>query len=701
MTVSGYDSRYNIIRNINIKNIYTTNIDDLFFHIFENNDSNKYLNDTMIRGAATQDNNAIEYFSLHGCVRHPQYDYIFGETSIASAFSKISNGNVYDPWPSLRHNAQQTPMLFWGWNFSDSGPLEAMYGENNSVNENITKWILLYNPDPETIDYLESLSFNIIIGDTSDMLDYFINILNKIIPVSGTHKLDKVQSNKLLDQYVFPKKPHSYPFENYFVEFTPQWCYIVNDRIAKTSKYREVLNEILKDRNVLVYGIRGAGKTTLLMQLMKEPMLNNMYEYVHCMKAPSLEQAQRYLRLIKNKRTLLFVDDCFRDTDAILELIKRNNLRLVAFDRDFSYESQAFMIPDKKFKKIDISELKTNESEKIIETIPRRLLRKNYSIKNWKDDPTIPSLFTFILRKNSISFIEKFCNEDKVSAEVFLVICYVHSCGVPCSFDMIYSYLGEKKYSWKEMLDIIDKIGKLIHKCYSIDLNLNFDNQDYYTCRSRIFAEQIIRRLDDKQKILENVLIKFVENVPVHKIPMYDCFKRRAYDADLATKVFRNDIEKGEEFYRLCKRRYETEYVYQQAALYFARHRKYQKAFQWIDQAKNLTHYNRFSIESTYSQIFFDVSIQENSKENAKNALDGLEKCCRKDKRKYIHYAAYAQRVYKFYDKYGVHRVGFHLETALKYLAEGMKSNALSDKNRYKLKVLKEKFDRLYSELSI
>ena len=128
---------------------------------------------------------------------------------------------------------------------------------------------------------------------------------------------------------------------------------------------------------------------------------------------------------------------------------------------------------------------------------------------------------------------------------------------------------------------------------------------------------------------------------------------------------------------------------------------KYQKAFQWIDQAKNLTHYNRFSIESTYSQIFFDVSIQENSKENAKNALDGLEKCCRKDKRKYIHYAAYAQRVYKFYDKYGVHRVGFHLETALKYLAEGMKSNALSDKNRYKLKVLKEKFDRLYSELSI
>ena len=88
---------------------------------------------------------------------------------IASAFSQRDNQNS---WKQLSKDSARNPILFWGWNFEDSGPIEAMYGSDGGIDNNSKKWVLLYKPSQETVDFLESLNFNIIIGDTTSLFKY-------------------------------------------------------------------------------------------------------------------------------------------------------------------------------------------------------------------------------------------------------------------------------------------------------------------------------------------------------------------------------------------------------------------------------------------------------------------------------------------------------------------------------------------------
>lgn len=74
-------------------------------------------------GAEYDDEPKIDYFPLHGSVRNRK-GYVFGATEIASAFSQ--KDNRYS-WNRLAKDSSKNPILFWGWNFEDSGPIEAMY----------------------------------------------------------------------------------------------------------------------------------------------------------------------------------------------------------------------------------------------------------------------------------------------------------------------------------------------------------------------------------------------------------------------------------------------------------------------------------------------------------------------------------------------------------------------------------------------
>ena len=78
-TVGNFNPLYMSLLNISIKNIYTTNIDDLFFKIFNQIDRTIYLSDLSMNGDTYNDENAIRYFPLHGCVRN-QDEYVFGAT---------------------------------------------------------------------------------------------------------------------------------------------------------------------------------------------------------------------------------------------------------------------------------------------------------------------------------------------------------------------------------------------------------------------------------------------------------------------------------------------------------------------------------------------------------------------------------------------------------------------------------------------
>lgn len=240
------------------------------------------------------------------------------------------------------------------------------------------------------------------------------------------------------------------------------------------------------------------------------------------------------------------------------------------------------------------------------------------------------------------------------------------------------------------MYDILNRAGGLIKEAveWLEDYSILDGLQNYYQCRSRFFAEKIISSIPVGNSVLADVLNEFTQYVPVFKICLYDKFKRSAYDADLAVRAFSN-IDDGRAFYKLCAQKDESEYVYQQAAIYFSRMGDYKSAFDWIEKARNLAHYNRFSIDSTYAKIYFDVNLKANQEE-AEAALDILSDCCTNDKRKSIHFANFAKCCLAYYEEY---RDRGYLSRALQYIEEGLDDEnlSLSWKNKHELYDLKLK----------
>jgi|GEM_PF-847455 len=698
--VKDFSELYHGIYNIKLNNIYTTNIDDLFFCLFENPEKVYRLEDKSRRGGSyrTTDKKPnvdytdfiINYYPLHGCVRNSG-DYVFGATEIASAFS---NRNIQSSWKSLAEDASNHPILFWGWNFEDSGPIEAMYGGNNNISNNINRWVLLYNPSEETVDYLKTLQFNIIKGSTIDMLKYLQDFRTPESQEENLHIQSNVEG--FLAELCPPKNDKSlptYPMDMFFVDYMPHWSQIYTNRIPKLVHYKKIADYIALDKDVVIYGIRCSGKTTMLMQLMTDITISKKVR--HYMIAPSLEQVELYLKALNGGKSLLFVDDGFRDTDAVIRLLKATNVQLVLADRDFDYERQYHRIQKYPFEPVDITEISPEDGQHIIDLLPEKLRRWNLSTDKFKKDSTLLTLLAENLKSVNFRFIQEFVKKDYDSARVFLLICYIHACGIPCSFDMIYSFLGDDKYTWQQMFEIVKRAGGLIKEYseYFGNYNILDTLQDYYQCRSRFFAEKIIQSIPRGNSAFAEMLTTFVNNVPPYKICQYDKFKRNGYDADFTYRAF-IDAADGERFYNYCLEKDDSEYIYQQAAIYFSRNKEFKKAFEWIDRANNMTHYNRFSIDSTYAQIYFDVNV-ETDKEQSKRALDILNDCCQNDQRKAIHFTAFAKRVSKFCDLYPQDSRPY-IEQALFFIDEGLKNDgvSLSQKNKNFLRDIKNKLEK-------
>jgi len=707
--VESFSERYKALLDVNIRNIYTTNIDDLFCKLFEDPNCASFLNNRSIRGHEYNSangaghKNLVNYFPLHGCIR-THGEYVFGATEIASAFSQK---NLQQSWASLAQDAEQNAILFWGWNFEDSGPIEAMYAGQRHVNQNVKKWALLHNPDEETIDFLLSLNFNIIRGDTSDMLQYLLDFENG----QARSQTDLITNDTVAEElrpFVPPTADTegSYPLKSFFCDYTPRWSYVYSKMIPQLSYYKCIADWIAANKSIVFTGIRGAGKTTLLMQLIVNI---ETYRLKHYMLAPTLEQVESYLKSLRNRKSIVFVDDCFRDTDAIIKLMDAYNVQVICCDRDFNYERQYHKIQHLDFETIDITELTKEDAQSIINTIPMDLKKNTVNTKKFEKDPTLPNLLVTTLKANNFKFMESFYKNDPVAAKVFLMICYVHSCGVPCSFDMVYSFLGDEAYTWQEMMNIVQRVGKLIKDCadnsdYFGSFDINFSLQDYYQCRSRIFAERIIESIPEGNIPFAEVLFDFANYVPPFKICAYDKFKRNGYDADLACRAF-TKLSDGKDFYETCTLKDESEYIYQQAAIYFSRMKDVKEAFLWIDRARNLAHYNRFSIDSTYAMIYFNANIGIDYVQCEK-ALSILNNCCTSDKRKAIHFSTYSKCVLAYaeaHQKDDADNILGYIDTALGFISEGLddKNISLQTKNKWELNKLKKDLDKAKKKYSL
>lgn len=689
--VNEYSREYNYLTNINIKNIFSTNIDDLIFKIWDNNtETQKYINNTLNLGE-NNDSLAINYFPVHGCVLNPDKDYIFSNIKIASAYSSQDGS-----WESLKLTVNSSPILFWGWSFNDSDIIEAIYSSRGKlVDDNTRKWIVLHEPQEYEIDFYKSLNFSIIIADTYELLKYFEKFKLKI-----DKRID--DTIKIPVKYQVPSslKEASYPVENFFMGDIPRWSYIYSGQVIKTQHYKKLADLIHSGSNVIVTGIPASGKTTLMMQLASGIETEKPK---HMLYTPTVAEVNEYCKIVGKEKVLVFVDNCLNDYMALLHLITKSNIQVIGFERDNKYESISYRLFENnlKFELYDVSEVYEQDIARIIESIPKgiysgrivdvqdktifEIIRKHTKV------PVMEDRFATILRE--------LYSYDEKATELFLMISYVHSCGVPVSYDMIYSYLEDDDY--QNVYREIKNVGKLIIECYDQDFRflgeMDLDDQDYYRCRTRYLAELIIQKVPN-YKLMRSVLNRFIEKVPVFKICRYDIFKSSAFDADLVTRYFVK-YKEGIEFYKKCLEIEDSAFMYQQIALYASRKRKYSDAFRWIDKAKNCEKRNIFSIRNTHAIILFNANIGKENKDGSvvatlHQSLGILKDCYENDLRKGFHARIFGELILKFYETYGYEEVEKYIETAVEWLDTEISSKNNGNTSIKKMRQVKRDIEK-------
>lgn len=706
-TVGEFDPSYDVLPKLPLRNIYTTNIDDLLPRVYDASDMAVTLQDRALVGASYGNSavTSVGYHPLHGSVTHSTDDYVFGADEIASAFAFAGESSL--SWRTLARDTHEQPILFWGWNFNDAGPIRAMFSGLRTTNDNPNRWALIPDPTPQMKGILQSIGFCIIVGDTKGMLEYLNEYVASRQATIELSSYANVSRTNGLEAYRVPANDNtltSYHLKDFFVELSPRWSHIYSGDVPMMSSYKRVADAIASGQDVIVIGMHGSGKTTLMMQLATS------YKTLlpkHYMVAPHKTDVMTYLKKLGGTKSILFVDDCFRDTDAVIELLSRRNVQTVFFARDHSYESQCYKLRRFSYKLVDVTEIKRTDGQAIIDAIPRELRHRKVDLRNFEKNPTILWVLAISMYGVNFKFLKKFYEEDPDAARVFLMITYVHFCGTPCSFDMVYSFLGDDSYSWEEMLGIVDRIGSLV--CDASDGSIDGYNakdglQDYYACRSPEFARRIIHCIQhpknnaddsswygEENKLLADVLMNFAQRVMPYKVCSYDAFKRKCCDSDLAVRAFACESD-GEEFYNLYVERDESEYVYQQAALYFSELRNYRKAFDWIDRAYNLARINRFAIDATRAQISFDANLDVDEGQSRK-ALESLNDCCKNDQRKATHFLAYAVRCLRFCSRYPQVRITEHLRNSLEYIDEALEkgSKLLGRNNMERLSGLRPK----------
>ena len=164
--VQKFDVRYHVLESLNVRTIFTTNIDDLMFKIFAGSRSH-YLNDLGTKGPAFTDRAAINYVALHGSIIHEGEPLEFTSTNLAAAFSIDP-----DKWHFLTAQIQKYPTLFWGYSLGDAGTLQALNPQTIKGRPHQDKWIALNQPTEGDKRYFRALGFQIIESDSESLLHY-------------------------------------------------------------------------------------------------------------------------------------------------------------------------------------------------------------------------------------------------------------------------------------------------------------------------------------------------------------------------------------------------------------------------------------------------------------------------------------------------------------------------------------------------
>jgi hypothetical protein len=323
-TVGSFEEIYSSVANINVKNIVTVNIDDLLENIFKN-DHKRYLNNAEIRAFSYDKDHAINTFYLHG---HVKTDKNYKFTNFEMAITPFNSNDEAHP---IRRALRSYPTLIWGARIDDPYPLIAL--DTGDLGSNKEKWILLFEPDAVQIELFRAQRFNIISGDTKQLLEYF---RDKLLPSSDLQpakiKLNKKIRNSIPTPQQITLDP-ARPIEEFYRGAPPTWRDVANDitRVYRTSHFRKIVNALDAKRNVIITSSLACGKTTLIMQIAWDYSFDGYKVFFSY--PPSLEEAQSLINEIDGENALVIVDDFADDIDAISLLMSQKNLQVLVADQ--------------------------------------------------------------------------------------------------------------------------------------------------------------------------------------------------------------------------------------------------------------------------------------------------------------------------------------------------------------------------------
>jgi len=669
-SVHGFSPLYNNVAKINIKSIYTTNIDNLIYKIFEKS-KKKYIRDQALLGPST-DNKAINYLPLHGCILDPERGFVFDVNSLANIYNDVPR-----IWSCLSRELEMRPTIFIGYSFSDSSVIQALTSQQTFQNCQKEKWIVLRNEDLELSEFYSSQGFSVIEANLDEILTFFGE-------VGKNDRKSSIDDEKMffLKPYIVPTSLNDITFQrpirDFFEGSNPQWCDIISNQLYRTQYFSKIQNSIYNpNKNTIIIGSPVSGKTTIMMQVACAIEFDGLKLFFSSL---SEEKAEFLVKIIDSDKAIIFVDNLYDSIDS-LPILEKPNIKLVCAERSHNFSIISHLAPTDKYDIINVTTLNDQDLQGVFNSLPQGLrneyLKKETELRLYGKD----SIFEFVIRnintpnikdryKNAIQKLE---NDDKELAEFLILCAYMHNCHIPLSFEMAYDYFDT--FNRQDIFDLKDDSCDIV-KDYIPNDAVTYENMDYYYPRSYYIAEIIIDACS--AGLLKRVIWNVIRKIPSFRICDYRKFRKYAFDKNIIAKAF-PDWNEGKSYYEeafLYDNR--NPYVLQQGALYLSGFGQYDLAFGWIDKAINMTNNKFFSIRNSHAIILFNANISktgDKAKAELDNSMEILEKCINNDARKKFHANTYGQQAIRYYKKFGDAQARTYLLKAKEWLDKEIKDS--------------------------